>query len=345
MVKYFLPAKSLAGSMVLLSAVTSPAIASSFTGAPIYTETKQYSTLINGDLTDIYFPVLSAVDETTPIVLLLQGALVDKSNYSNYAQIVASYGFTVVVPNNRRIVPPGDIPIPLLFSEQGQVHEVLDFMTLENANRNSPVAGQLNTTALGLLGHSFGGSVGLAATQDICFEPVLCTDGYSLPEELKAGIFYGTNFDISGTGIIPPIENEVPTGLIFGTQDGVADPAETVATFKQLLHPPKVLVEVDGANHYGITNEDSDRDDQRPTLEQAVTTETIGRWSGAFLRAHVLNDSEAWDYVYQGHGDAADENVKVTAVAVPEPAISLAGLVMAGILGTATRRRRNSTSF
>ncbi|MBD0267140.1 MAG: chlorophyllase [Cyanobacteria bacterium Co-bin8] len=321
--------------------MTSPAIATSFAGAPIFTEVNQYSTFIDDDPVDIYYPVVSSSDESTPIVLLFQGALVDKADYRNYAEIVSSYGFTVVVPNNERTLSaPGVPPFSGLFPEQDQVKEVLEFMSLENASSDSPVSGLLNTDLLGLLGHSFGGAVGIASTQDNCFF-ILCTKSYRLPEELKAAIFYGTNFDPANTGIIPPISNEVPTGLIFGTLDGVAPPAETVETFEQLLNPPKVLIELEGANHYGITNEDSFRDPVRPTLEQATTTETIGRWSGAFLRAHLLNDIGAWDYVYTSLGDEADGNVKVTAVpvSVPEPSVGVV-VMLAGLLSTVLTRKR-----
>jgi dienelactone hydrolase len=343
MTKHFLFASSSVSSLLLLASVGNPAFATSFTGRPIFPEIDQYSTLINGDPTDVYYPVVSGSNESTPIVLLLQGALVDKADYSNYAQIVASYGFAVVVPNNQRTLSaPGGVQFSGLFPEQDQVNEVLDFMTLENSNSASPVAGLLDTDSLGLLGHSFGGAVGIASTQDECFF-ILCSEGYSLPEELKAGIFYGTNFDAANTGTIPPIDNRVPTGLIFGTLDGVADPAETVTTFNQLLNPPKALIEVEGANHYGITNADSPRDPVRPELEQAIATETIGRWSGAFLRAHVLNDVDAWNYLYTPLGDEADDNVKVTAVPVPvpEPTPSV-GMLLAGLLSAIALRKRNS---
>lgn len=333
--------RSFASSLLLVAAIGSPTIAAEFTGAPLFTEIDQYSTLINNDPTDIYYPVVSEPDTSTPVILMLQGALVDQADYSNYAQVVSSYGFTVVVPNNlRSLSVPGAPPFTGLFSEQDQVNQVLEFAKLENADLDSPVAGLLDTDSLGLLGHSFGGAVGLGSVQDNCFF-ILCADSYSLPSELKAGIFYGANFDPANTGVIPPVGNQVPTGLIFGTLDGVAPPAETVTTFEQLQNPPKVLVEVEGANHYGITNSDSFRDPVRPTLEQAIATETIGRWSGAFLRAHVSDDADAWDYVYTGIGDDRDATVKVTAepVAVPEPSSAI-GLIAAGVLGGVMLRRQ-----
>ncbi|MFW5664735.1 MAG: chlorophyllase, partial [Coleofasciculus sp.] len=48
----------------------------------------------------------------------------------------------------------------------------------------------------------------------------------------------------------------------------------------------------------------------RPLLDQDVATETIARWSALFLRSHLLNDTAAFDYLYNS-GDDQDENVIV----------------------------------
>ncbi|NJO98842.1 MAG: hypothetical protein HC764_24900 [Pleurocapsa sp. CRU_1_2] len=66
------------------------------------------------------------------LLFFLQGALVDKSNYSKYASTVASYGFTVVVPNhiNDNFTPPG-FPEGL-YAEQQQVNQVLNYVKSEN---------------------------------------------------------------------------------------------------------------------------------------------------------------------------------------------------------------------
>lgn len=62
-----------------------------------------------------------------------------------------------------------------------------------------------------------------------------------------------------------------------------------------------------------------------------MAVETVARWSGLFLRASVLDDKKAFDYVYST-GDALDKNVKVTSQAksVPE-ASSIWGLGLFGI--------------
>ena len=149
-----------------------------------------------------------------------------------------------------------------------------------------------------------------------------------------AGIFYGTNFrDPPQVGSFPPVNNGgIPTALITGSQDGVALPAASETTYNQIQDPPKALILLEGANHYGITNLDNlQRDPIRPTLDQAVATETLARWSAIFLRAHLLDDGEAFDYVYNT-GDATDENVTVISQTqpVPEPA-SVFSIVVFGV--------------
>ncbi|WGV25835.1 alpha/beta hydrolase family protein [Halotia branconii] len=248
-----------------------------------------------------------------PIALMLQGALVDKADYSNYAQTVASYGFVVVVPNNQRTVtPPNGETVTGLLSEQGQVNAVLEQMKVEDADPTSPIFEIADTETLGLLGHSFGGAVGLGATQDEICIPGICSQDYTIPPELQAGIFYGTSFRDRQTGEFLPIDNEgIAVGLIQGSLDGVIPPSNSQTTYDRILNPPKVSVTVEGANHYSITNVDNpEREPNRPTLGQTTATETIGRWSGLFLRSHLLHDRGAFNYIY-GTGDNLDPNVSV----------------------------------
>ncbi len=157
----------------------------------------------------------------------------------------------------------------------------------------------------------------------------------SRPNELKGGAFYGTNFLI-GTGQVSAIDNDgIPIALVQGNLDGVATPDNALRTYSQIQDPPKAFITVNGANHYGITNEDNlIRESIRPTLEQSVATETIARWSALFLRGTVLNDTEALNYVFNT-GDALDKNVSVKSLAkpIPEPA-SIMSLLGLGTVGT-----------
>jgi predicted dienelactone hydrolase len=72
----------------------------------------------------------------------------------------------VVVPNHQRtLTAPTGQSITGLFPEPQQVNDVLEQMVIEDNNPDSLIAEIVDTDKLGLLGHSFGGSVGLGASQ------------------------------------------------------------------------------------------------------------------------------------------------------------------------------------
>jgi hypothetical protein len=96
----------------------------------------------------------------------------------------------------------------------------------------------------------------------------------------------------------------------------MALPADTQEAYTKIQDPPKAYVGVIGANHYGICDANNpagaDPDTAAPDIEQPVAVETIGRWSAMFLRAHVLGEEAAAQYVHET-GGPADANVNVVA--------------------------------
>lgn len=92
----------------------------------------------------------------------------------------------------------------------------------------------------------------------------------------------------------------------------------------------KTIITIEGANHYGITNQDNFRDPIRPTLEQDIANETIARWTSLFLRANVLGDSEAADLL---NNTGFDNNVSIINQnqSVPESSPNI-GILTIGIV-------------
>jgi dienelactone hydrolase len=306
---------STSAALIVLG-IRETATAITYSPAFIFNYVDSYSTTIttNNDIADIYFPKqlgIKSGKQSFPIALLLQGANVDKSNYSNFARIVASYGFVVVVPNHQKTFPQIGTG---LFADTSQIDAVLTQMKAENANPNSPIAGIVNTQKLGLLGHSQGGAVGLSAIANLCI-PFLCEGSFSRPKELVAGAFFGANLRNQTTQQFIPINNsQIPVALLQGNLDSIALPERAKATYEQIQDPPKALISILGVNHYGITNTDNPTsartDNNTPTLAQDLSVETVARWSGLFLRASVLNDKFAFNYIYRT-GDILDANVTV----------------------------------
>ncbi|MGB6298888.1 MAG: alpha/beta hydrolase [Rivularia sp. (in: cyanobacteria)] len=339
-----------ASAALIISGTVQTAKAANFNPAPIYQDFGKYSTTISGnnDLADIYFPKpkdLKTGNNSFPVALLLQGANVDKSSYSEYASIVARYGFVVVVPQHPRTLP--QFGFNGLLPETSQINDVLEQIQIENSTA-SPVNGIVNTEKLALLGHSAGGAVGLSAIANICVQPILCEGSFEQPDELVAGIFFGANLRRQATDEFIPINNSgIPTALIQGNLDGIGLPIRAEKTYNNIQNPPKALISISGANHYGITNNNNPDgpfpDPNNPTIPQDVAVETVARWSGLFLRASVLNDKKAFDYVYST-GDALDKNVTVTSEvkSVPETS-SIWGLGLFGI-GILVWKRKNYTN-
>ena len=310
-----------------------------FLPAPLFDRVKTIETTIpsTGDPIDIYLPAASPHKANSlPVALLLQGANVDKSNYSTFASVVASYGFAVVVPNNlRTLAAPPPIPsVTGFFPELPQINEVFDYVRDPEV---SPITKAIDPSKLALLGHSFGGAVGLSAVRGSCPFPNCPFGEFDRPDELVGAAFFGTDFQPSpeegGSDSVPLIDNsDIPTALILGNNDGISAPAETEATFEQIQDPPKALIKVAGTNHFGITNENDPLnppttpaevplilDEPNPqTIPQEVAIDTIATWSSLFLRATILDDRSAFDFVFGGTGDELDDNVVVTSELPPD---------------------------
>lgn len=327
-----------AGAALITWGMGETATAKTFKPAPLFKDVSSYTITISGnnDPTDIYFPKPSNLKTgkySFPVALLLQGANVDKSNYSRFARIVASYGFVVVVPNHRKLVP--QLGVSGLFAETSQLGDVLAQMVAENANPDSPIAKVVNTKKLALLGHSLGGVAGLSAIANLCI-PTVCRGSFQQPAELVAGAFFGANLRDSSDKFIPINNSKIPTALLQGDLDSRALPLRAQATYDHIQNPPKALVTILGANHYGITNINntvgSIPDYSNPTLAQDVAVETVARWSGLFLRASILNDQRAFKYVYST-GDALDQNVTVISQQTQPVTKAAWGLAVLGASG------------
>lgn len=339
-----------AGAAFIVCGTVKVAAAATFSDAPLFNDVASYSTTIsaNNDLADIYFPNpsnLKTGNDSFPVALLLQGANVDKSDYSEYASIVARYGFVVVVPNHPRSLP--QFGFTGLLPETSQINDVLAQIKAENSNPASPVFAIVNTQKLGLLGRSAGGAVGLSAIANLCLSPIQCEGSFNRPNELVAGAFFGAGLRNQNQEYIPINNSGIPVALLQGTLDSIALPINASKTYEQIQNPPKALISILGANHYGITNTNNPTrprpDTNTPTIPQEVAVETVARWSGLFLRASVLDDKAAFDYVYST-GDALDPNVSVLSQAKPIPEASCTlGLVVltacGAVLGLKKRKK------
>lgn len=267
-----------------------------------------YSSQIKNDGTDVYYP--AAATGELPVALMLQGAQVHRMHYARYAREIASHGFIVVVPNHKRLLFFDND----YYASQSQPAEAVSWMDAENARAASPLKDRIDTDTLVLLGHSFGGATGLAVAESTCVTPFCTGVTYTMPSEVKAGSFFGTNNKLPGIGVFPEVDNLIPVQLVQGTADGVALPADAQTTYGKIKENPRQIVRLSGANHYGITDAQNpagaDPDASAQTISQTQSIETAARWSARFLKA-ALGDASAANYVWST-GDASDPLVTVT---------------------------------
>ncbi len=258
-----------------------------------------------GDTADVYYPRGKSkhhgkgAQDGYPVVALLQGARVDKSQYASFATRVAGYGFVVVVPNHFSSLIPGRPPE--LFTNQLVIHDVMAAMRREAADPASPVYDRVDTSRLGVTGHSFGGVAGLFAAAGSC-SPPFCFGVFPPLPELGAVAVYGSHL-VNGGRSMPIDTSNTPVALLEGMLD---NPAEVTQTYEE-LELPRALMLFEGLNHFGITDVNNppgaQPDPEEPTVEQDKGTSRIAKWTALFLRAHLLNDSKALRAVYECGGD------------------------------------------
>ncbi len=290
---------------------------------PAYDAVESYTTVMpqNGDPVDIHHPVPAAVPEGTvlPVALLLQGGRVDKQHYSSYARIVAAYGFIVLVPNHTATFSFPGYSSEGLFSQMRQITDTLAYAAEQNDNATSPLAGIVDTERLVMLGHSYGAACTIGAIQNQCEYP-FCEEGetFTRPPELKAAALCGINTKPRGKPFdykIRETDNDgIPLAFINGSIDNNARYWVTRRSYALIADPPKMLVFINGANHYAMCDinnpEGPGEDPNDPTLSQSVSVETAARWSALFLRAFALDDADALAYV-GSTGASLDPNVEV----------------------------------
>jgi dienelactone hydrolase len=256
--------------------------------------------LPSGDAADVYAPEIpyglrSKFASAFPLIVFLQGANVDKANYSKFALRVAAEGFVLVIPNHYRAIPLL-APVPGLYAEVSEVTDVLDAITAEDMDPASALAGIVDLGRMGVAGHSLGGAAGIDAAAGVCEFP-LCTGSYTRPAALRAGIFYGTNEIDPATGtVIERNTSGVAVALLQGTSDGVAAPAAADSTLPTLALPHG-LISIAGTNHYGICNTNNPAgaspDPNLPTVRQPASVDVIAGWVVQWFAANLPQRQDA----------------------------------------------------
>jgi len=255
--------------------------------------------------------------ETYPGIILLQGGSVDASAYSTISSKLAGEGYIVAVPN-----------APITFTQFGQrVQQTSPFIAVGaknllislNTNSASGVFGRLTPDNFGLFGHSLGGVIGIiTGSNDAaarCRPPgpfgppgdlfFLCAGFQGFGSGLKAVVNYGVSLFFA-QGPFPILFNTDTTGvpniLIRGKNDGRVPRNNVTATYDSSLETPKAFIELDNANHFGITDAQdipfASADPSPQTKSQDWSTSQIAKIASDSFGAHCKSDPAALDKIY-----------------------------------------------
>jgi fermentation-respiration switch protein FrsA (DUF1100 family) len=278
--------------------------------------------------TVVYFPSCNADENgecgsplaaglTFPGVIFLQGGSVDASAYSTYVSKLAAEGYIVAVPN-----------APVTFTQFGQrVQQATPFIALGaknllislNGNAASGIFGRLTPDNFALVGHSLGGVIAIitgsndAATR--CRPPgpggppgdlfFVCAGYQGFGSGLKAVVTYGSSLFFRQGPIAILFNTDttgVPNVLIRGKADGRVPRINVTATYDSSLELPKAFIELDFANHFGITDSQeipfASTDPSPQSKSQDWSTSQITKITKDALDAHCLNDHGALDKIY-----------------------------------------------
>jgi hypothetical protein len=177
-------------------------------------------------------------------------------------------------------------------------------METEDEEEDSELFGIVDTTRMGLAGHSAGGAASLFAIGRSCQFPFCGPPNppfpipFPLPPAVKGGAFYGTNtipaFPPGVTDPIPVNTNGIPVALVQGTRDGISTQAEAEATIAVITGPSElhlILDEERGTNHYGISDVNNPPGAipdipvllPPPNIVQPESIELIAQATGEFL--------------------------------------------------------------
>lgn len=276
-----------------------------------FTDTIERVVTLGGeDEADFYFPIVeeserSCLEEAFPLIVFLQGGLVDKSLYSEFSNRLASYGYVVVVPNHFQQlfqdVPPG------LWASQWTPTEVLEDMKIRQANDASPLYKIVNTGIAGISGHSNGGAAALFSTTSVCQFPFCFGPNYSRPMEYQATVVLGTHtVPAGGPGQqLEPlnVDNEIPVGLINGELDSL----ENVCKSWPLIEEEKDLVIIGGVNHWGPANIQNPPSNTPAPFEQTKSQdwsiEKSAYWTALLFDAYLKSDAKAIAVLSKNKGE------------------------------------------
>ncbi|GBF50946.1 hypothetical protein LPTSP4_24770 [Leptospira ryugenii] len=239
---------------------------------------------------EIYYPKTGT--GPFPIITLFPGGNVHGSFYSRYAARIAADGYVVWIPS--QCVP--FFTQYFLKPSSAAGNEVLAYAKQLQTDSTSALFGKLNTDSMAYLGHSLGGVTAIYALNGICQVP-FCDPGTSFLSEVKVALVYGAGL----TNTLDPNQIRLnsagkATPLVFlqGALDTAFPPQNALSSYEN-YKSIKYLANIDGMNHYGITDVNNpfgaNAERTQSTLSQEESITRLANLSILFLNAYLKSNT------------------------------------------------------
>lgn len=218
--------------------------------------------------------------DQAPVVVFLPGAGIVKERYYWLGNALASHGFATFI-----VQPPGDFSNALLST------------SLLGALRTSPeLARRVDLGRVVLAGHSVGSAAQGGLTDVSSCSRALCPPGASMPDGVRALVLLGYHNQANPADAAPMPAIDAPWLVLAGTRDGVSTPEKVSKTFERIVDRPLYRVEVEGMNHYQLTDYVKPGADQldvdgTPSIGNKAARAAAATYVVAFLRRTILGDA------------------------------------------------------
>lgn len=205
----------------------------------------------------------------------VKDATQDFRRLSHVLDHLATWGFVTIAPDLDWLTISGESDRRFAMQDAGH------YMLVKNVEPGSPFEGQIKTTGMGVMGHSFGG-----------FGAVVLGTSGALP--IGAMVLIAP---AGGTATVPAFAPR-PVLVLHGTKDTAEVGAGTLPlSLYAAAGPKKHLLTIGGANHFGYTDDICIVFDPTATISQPTQKKIARAYVTAFFRRYLQGATEEDPYL------------------------------------------------
>ncbi len=259
---------------------------------------------------DGYLPDVAAA----PVVVMLPGALVVKERYRWMGATLASHGIATFV-----VQPHG------AFGASEHTLGTLDALAADPGLAD--VRAHLDLSRVVLAGHSAGGVAQVGLVDVAACPPGICAPTDTTPAALRGLILLGYHNQARDTDRAPMAAAEVPWLLMSGSRDGLATPDKVAITVDRIEDRPLHAIQIEGGNHYQLTDYVDVRadlrldDDSDPTIGNRAARATAARYLVAFAARYLAGDAAIADDLGAADDPAVTADTRLARLTLLDPGL------------------------